>query len=263
MKRLAFLVLVAAAVCVPMMVKSDVVEQAVEYSSDGVVCEGWQAYDDSVEGKRPAVLIVHQWTGLTDYEKMRARMLVKLGYNVLAADIYGKGVRPDGMPECAVQSGKYKKDRALYRTRLTDALAVLKKDPRTDPSKVAAIGYCFGGTGVIELARTGADVLGVVSFHGGLDSPKPADGKEIKGEVLALHGADDPFVPEEDIAAFEKELKDAAVKYELIKYPGAVHSFTQKTAGNDNSRGAAYNKDADTKSWEAMKVFLQRLFAEG
>lgn len=247
--------------CVPLMVKSDVVEQAVEYTSDGTVCEGWQAYDDSVEGQRPAVLIVHQWTGLTDYEKMRAKMLVKLGYNVLAADIYGKGVRPEGMPECAVQSGKYKKDRQLYRTRLTDALAVLKKDPRTDPSKVAAIGYCFGGTGVVELARTGANVVGVVSFHGGLDSPNPADGKKIRCEVLALHGADDPFVSAEDIAAFEKEMKDAGVKYELIKYPGAVHSFTQKMAGNDNSKGAAYNKNADKKSWEAMKAFLNRLFA--
>ena len=262
MKRFVFLFLVVGAVLFPLLVKSDVVEEAVEYTSDGTVCEGWHAYDSSVEGKRPAVLIVHQWTGLTDYEKMRARMLVELGYNVFAADIYGKGVRPEAMSECAVQSGKYKNDRKLYRTRLNDALDLLKKDPKTDASKVAAIGYCFGGTGVIELARSGADVVGVVSFHGGLDSPKPSAGKKIKGEVLALHGADDPFVPAEDIAAFEKELKDAGVKYELVMYPGAVHSFTQKMAGNDNSKGAAYNKEADAKSWEAMKAFLARLFAE-
>lgn len=262
MKRFVFLFLVVGAVLFPLLVKSDVVEKAVEYTSDGTVCEGWHAYDSSVEGKRPAVLIVHQWTGLTDYEKMRARMLVELGYNVFAADIYGKGVRPEAMSECAVQSGKYKNDRKLYRTRLNDALDLLKKDPKTDASKVAAIGYCFGGTGVIELARSGADVVGVVSFHGGLDSPKPSAGKKIKGEVLALHGADDPFVPAEDIAAFEKELKDAGVKYELVMYPGAVHSFTQKMAGNDNSKGAAYNKEADAKSWEAMKAFLARLFAE-
>lgn len=262
MKRFVFLLLVVGAVLFPLLVKSDISEEAVEYTSDGTVCEGWHAFDDQVEGPRPAVLIVHQWTGLTDYEKMRARMLVKLGYNVFAADVYGKGVRPEGMPECAVQSGKYKSDRKLYRTRLNDALELLKKDPRTDASKVAAIGYCFGGTGVIELARSGADVVGVVSFHGGLDSPAPEDGKKIKGEVLALHGADDPFVPADDITAFEKELKDAGVEYELVKYPGAVHSFTQKKAGNDNSKGAAYNKEADEKSWEAMKAFLARLFAE-
>jgi dienelactone hydrolase len=259
MKHVVFLGLV---VLMPFLVRAEIVEKSIEYASDGTTCEGWHAYDDSTDAKRPGVVIVHQWTGLTDYEKMRARMLVKLGCNVLAADIYGKGVRPDGMPECAVQSGKYKKDRSLYRTRLKDAVAVLKGDSRTDPKRVAAIGYCFGGTGVIELARTGADVVGVVSFHGGLDSPNPEDGKKIRCEVLALHGADDPFVPQEDIAAFEAEMKGADVKYELIQYPGAVHSFTQKMAGDDNSKGAAYNKEADEKSWAAMKAFLARLFSK-
>ncbi len=123
---------------------------------------------------------------------------------------------------------------------------------------MAAIGYCFGGTGVMELARSGADIKAIVSFHGGLDSPTPADGKNIKCKVLACHGADDPFVPPKDVAAWEAEMKSASVDYKLIKYPGAVHAFTQKMAGNDNSKGAAYNAEADAKSWEAMKEFLAK-----
>lgn len=237
---------------------ADIKEQAVDYYSGDVACEGWKAFDASKTGKRPAVLIIHQWTGLSDNEKMRARMLAELGYNVFAADIYGKGIRPQP-PAAGQEAGKYKNNRALYRGRLNAALEVLRKDPNTDESRICAIGYCFGGTGVIELARSGAHIKGVVSFHGGLDSPTPADGKNITCEVLALHGADDPFVKAADLAAFESEMKAASVKYELVKYPGAVHAFTQKGAGNDNSKGAAYNAEADAKSWEAMKSFLSRL----
>jgi len=238
---------------------ADIKEQAVEYTSGGVVCEGWHAYDAALSGKRPTVLIIHQWTGLTDYEKMRARMVAELGYNVFVADVYGKGIRPQP-PAAGVEAGKYKSNRTLLRERLNSALDVLLNDANTDTSKVAATGYCFGGTAAIELARSGAPLLGVVSFHGGLDSPTPADGKNIKGKVLALHGADDPFVKAADIAAFEDELKAANVSYEIVKYPGAVHAFTQKMAGDDNSKGAAYNADADAKSWVAMKEFLAGIF---
>jgi len=238
---------------------ADIKEQAVEYTSGGVVCEGWHAYDAALSGKRPTVLIIHQWTGLTDYEKMRARMVAELGYNVFVADVYGKGIRPQP-PAAGVEAGKYKSNRTLLRERLNSALDVLLNDANTDTSKVAATGYCFGGTAAIELARSGAPLLGVVSFHGGLDSPTPADGKNIKGKVLALHGADDPFVKAADIAAFEDELKAANVSYEIVKYPGAVHAFTQKMAGDDNSKGAAYNADADAKSWVAMKEFLTGIF---
>jgi dienelactone hydrolase len=157
-----------------------------------------------------------------------------------------------------------RKPASTKRTGLSSAPAALKvlgEDSHTDASKIAATGYCFGGTTVIELARSGANVKGVVSFHGGLDSPTPADGKQIKARVLALHGADDPFVPAKDVEAFEQEMKAAGVDYKLIKYPGAVHSFTHKAAGSDNSKGAAYNAEADRDSWLQMKTFLAGIFA--
>ncbi|MFM7241630.1 MAG: dienelactone hydrolase family protein, partial [Opitutia bacterium] len=221
-----------------------IIEQPLEYKSGDVLCECWQAYDDAVAGKRPGVLVVHQWTGISDHEKEAARKLAALGYNVLVADIYGKGVRPQP-PAAGKEAGKYKADRALLRARANAALDVLGRDARTDAAKLAATGYCFGGTTVLELARSGATLRGVVSFHGGLDSPAPADGKNIKARVLALHGADDPFVPAKDVAAFEAEMKAAGVDYKLVKYSGAVHSFTHKEAGTDNAKGAAYNADAD------------------
>ena len=233
-----------------------IVEKPLEYKSGDVLCEGWQAYDDAVTGKRPGVLVVHQWTGISDHEKAAARKLATLGYNVLVADIYGKGIRPQP-PAAGKEAGKYKADRPLLRARVNAALDVLSHDARTDASKIAATGYCFGGTTVVELARSGAAIKGVVSFHGGLDSPTPADGKNIKAKVLALHGADDPYVPAKDVAAFEAEMKASGVDYKLIKYPGAVHSFTHKAAGNDNSKGAAYNADADKASWSEMEQFLK------
>jgi dienelactone hydrolase len=235
-----------------------VVEKPVEYKAGDVLCEGWQAYDDAVTGPRPGVLVVHQWTGISDHEREAARKLASLGYNVLVADIYGKGIRPQP-PAAGKEAGKYKGNRPLLRARVNAALDVLSRDARTDASKLAATGYCFGGTAVIELARSGATVKGVVSFHGGLDSPTPADGKHIKAQVLALHGADDPFVPAKDVAAFEAEMKTAGVDYKLVKYPGAVHSFTHKAAGNDNSKGAAYNADADRDSWFQMEQFLKTM----
>ena len=234
----------------------------VEYHHGTLTLEGWQVHDDTKSGKRPAVLVVHQWKGLSNYEKKRAEMIAQLGYNVFCVDIYGKGIRPTNPKDASAEAGKYKTNRALLRERVTAGLAVLKRHPLTDPLRVAAIGYCFGGTAAVELARSGADVAGVVSFHGSLDSPSPADGKNIKCRVLALHGADDPFVPQKDLDAFCAELRDAKVDWQLISYGGAVHSFTLREAGDDNSKGAAYNAKADQRSWEAMKSFFAELFGK-
>lgn len=234
--------------------------KTVEYKSGETTCEGFVAFDDSKSDARPGVLIVHQWKGLGDYEKKRARMLAELGYVAFCADIYGKGVRPAEVKDAAAQAGKFKGDRALFRQRLLAAFEELKKQPEVKPIYLAAIGYCFGGTGALELARGGAGVRGVISFHGGLNSPKPEDAKSIKGRVLVLHGADDPHVPPAEVTAFKKEMEDGGVVYDLVAYPGAVHSFTLWDAGSDNSTGSAYNKEADEKSWAAMKKFLEEIF---
>lgn len=240
---------------------AEVKTKVVEYKDGDTVLEGFVAWDSAAAGKStPGVLVVHQWMGLTDYEKGRCKQLAELGYVAFALDIYGKGTRPANVQEAGKQSGVYKKDRDLYRRRLNLGLAQLCTLENVAKNRIAAIGYCFGGTGAIELARSGADIQGVVSFHGGLDSPAPSDGKKIKAKLLICHGADDPFVPAADIAAFQAELNAAKVDWQMINYSGAVHSFTQPMAGNDNSRGAAYNELADKRSWIAMRDFFEELF---
>jgi dienelactone hydrolase len=233
--------------------------ETVEYKQGDTTLEGVLVYDDSLQGKRPGVLVVHQWLGLTAYEKRRAEMLARLGYVAFCADIYGKGVRPHNVQEAGAEAGKFKSDRALLRARVNAGLDVLEKNPLVDTRRVAAIGYCFGGTTVIELARSGADIAGVVSFHGGLDSPTPADGKNIKCKVLALAGADDPFQNPADLTAFESEMRDAKVDWEITFYGGAVHAFTQPDPGFVNA-GAKYNEKADRRSWQAMKDFFAEIF---
>jgi dienelactone hydrolase len=211
----------------------------IEYRDGDTALEGFVAWDDS-KTSSPGVLIVHQWMGCTAYEEGRAVQLAKEGFVAFALDIYGKGIRPANVGDAGKTAGIYKKDRELYRRRLQLGLEQLRSQPMVDKQKIAAIGYCFGGTGVLELARSGADIDGVVSFHGGLDSLKPAEAKNIKAKVMICHGADDPFVPASDIAAMQKEFADADVDYQMIYYSEAVHSFTQPMAGNDNSKGAAY-----------------------
>lgn len=245
---------------VAVVARAEIRIQTVEYRDGETVLEGCVTWDDSQAGKRPGVLIVHQWKGLTDYEKKRAEMLAKLGYVAFCADIYGKGVRPTTPQEAGATAGKYKTNRTLLRQRVNLALAQLRAQPLVDPARMAAIGYCFGGTTVIELARSGADLAGVVSFHGGLDSPTPADGGRIRTKVLVLHGADDPFVPAKDLEAFIAEMRDNKVDWQMVSYGGAVHSFTDWNSKGPNSGGAAYNEKADLRSWEAMKLFLSELF---
>ncbi len=182
------------------------------------------------------------------------------GYVAFVADVYGKGVRPANVKEAAAEAGKYRGNRPLLRARAQAALAVLRQQPNVLPDKIVSIGYCFGGAGALELARSGADVLGTVTFHGTLDNPTPADAKNIRGKVLVLHGADDPAVPRAAVLALEDELTKAGVDWEVDLYANTVHAFTQPEAGNDKSKGVAYNPEADRRSWQRMKDFLAELF---
>jgi dienelactone hydrolase len=230
--------------------------EAREYKDGNTVLEGVLAYDDAQSGRRPGIVVVHDWSGLGPDVKGRIEMLAKLGYVAFAADIYGKGVVPKNAGESAKLAGEFKADRPMLRRRAQAALDVLLADPHVDPKRVAAMGYCFGGGTALELARSGAPLRAVVSFHGFLDTPDPADAKAIRAKVLVLHGADDPFVPPAQVAAFEDEMRKAAVDWQLVKYGGAVHAFTIQGAGSDPSKGVAYNPEADRRSWEEMKTFL-------
>jgi dienelactone hydrolase len=236
--------------------RAEVKTVVVEYRHGDVVLEGYLAYDDSIQGKRPGVLVVHEWNGHNPYVRMRAEQLARLGYVAFALDMYGKGVRAKDAKEAAALAEIYKGDRKLMRARAAAGLDVLRTRPETDPARLAAIGYCFGGTTVLELARSGADLVSVVSFHGGLDTPTPGDARNIKGKVLVLHGGDDPYVPAKQVEAFQEEMRKGGVDLHFVSYGGAVHGFTNPEWGSDNSKGAAYNERADRLSWEEMKTFL-------
>jgi dienelactone hydrolase len=236
--------------------------EPVEYKQGDAVLDGYIAYDPGVKERRPGIVVVHDWMGVGDYVKMRAEQLVKLGYVAFVADIYGKGVRPKDAQEASQTAGKFRADRALLRARARAAVEELKKHSAVDVNRIGAMGYCFGGGTVLELARSGEPLAGVISFHGTLDTPNPDDAKNIKGRILVLHGADDPFVQAKDVQAFQDEMRKANVDWEFVAYGGAVHAFTQKGAGNDPSKGAAYNKKADERSFEEMKRFWKDVFGK-
>jgi dienelactone hydrolase len=235
--------------------EAKIVTKTIEYKSGDTVLEGYLAYDSSKK-KAPGVMIVHDWTGVGPYVKKRAEQVAALGYVAFAADIYGKGVRPQP-PESGKVAGSYKGNRPLFRERLIAGWNELKKQKMVDSTNMAAMGYCFGGTGALELARAGEDAKGVISFHGGLDSPKPEDAKNIKGSVLVLHGAEDPYVPEKEVKGFEEEMRAAKVDWQLVKFSDAVHSFTHPEAGSDPTKGAAYHEPSDKRSWSMMQAFLK------
>jgi dienelactone hydrolase len=234
--------------------------QEVEYEHGGTKLLGLLAYDDVVQGKRPGVLVVHEWWGHNDYVRRRAEQLARLGYVAFAIDMYGKGVQAKNVEEAGKMAGQFKNDRKLMRERAAAGLQTLKKQQQVDPSKVAAIGYCFGGTVALELARSGADLAAVATFHAALDTPNPADAKNIKGKVAVFHGADDPFVPPEQVHAFAMEMKDAKVDWQLVAYGGAAHSFTNPDVDRIGLQGAAYNRNADRRSWKAMQTFFDEVF---
>ncbi len=258
MKILLFMTLFAFAFA--FAAEAKVRTETVEYRDGDTVLEGYLAYDDAMKGKRPGVVVVHEWWGLNDYAKGRAEELANLGYVAFAIDMYGKGVRAKTAEEAGKLAGIYRADRTLMRRRADAGLEVLRKYPLTDTKRIAAIGYCFGGGVVLEMARAGNDIAGVVSFHGDLSNPNPADAKNIRASVLVLHGADDPFVKREQVDAFWDEMKKTSADWQVNIYSGAVHSFTNPASGNDPSKGIAYNEKAARRAWSAMKMFFGEIF---
>ena len=232
--------------------------------------DGDQTYEGSVsrpvklEGKVPGVLVAHDWTGYGPFTRARAEDLAKLGYVALALDLYGQGIHAKNPEEAAKLAAPFYQDPGLFRARARAALDELLKQPGVDPERIGAIGFCFGGATVLELARSGANVRGVVTFHGSLKTSQPAVPGAIKvKELLILHGADDPLVPPAEVAAFKKEMDGAGVTYKLIAYPGAVHAFTNPEAGNDPSKPTAYNAQAAESAYSEMRVFFAGLFDRG
>ena len=256
MKAIPFL---TALLCLTLAARAEIKTQTVEYTDGDTTLKGYLAYDDATAGKRPGVLVVPEWWGVNDYVKSRAQQLAKLGYVAFVADIYGDGfVTAD--PKVAGEKSGAAKEKGWLRSRGKLALEQLRKQERVDTANIAAIGYCFGGTTVLELARAGEELKGVVSFHGGLATPLPAKAGELKAKVLACHGAIDPFVPDQEILAFRQEMTVAKADWYFVAYGGAMHSFTNPGVDALGLDGAKYNENADKRSWQAMKDFFNEIF---
>jgi dienelactone hydrolase len=243
-------------------VSADVVEKKITYKQGQANLVGYQYSDTDFDEKSPGILLFSDWMGVNSFAKDRAKELAVSGVKVFVADIYGDGKVAKDQTEASQLATKFKSDRPLLRLRAQAALDALLKDPKVDSTKVGAMGFCFGGTAALELARSGAPLKAVVSFHGGLETPDKTLAKNIKGKLLILHGAEDPFVPPAEVAAFEEEMTKAKVTWELTKYSGAVHAFTNPDAGTDNSKGAAYNELASGRAFGAMSEFFSEEFAE-
>ncbi|MFD2600577.1 dienelactone hydrolase family protein [Flavobacterium suzhouense] len=231
----------------------------VTYHDGNQKLNGFASQPSKSLSKKPGILILPAWKGISNHSKETAEKLAGLGYHAFIADIYGEGNYPSNVEEAGKQSGKYKNDYKLYQKRISLALEQLVKSG-ANADNIVIIGYCFGGTGALEAARGGLPVQGVVSFHGGLGKDASRPNEPVKTKVLVLHGADDPYVPQKDIDAFQKEMKDGKADWQMVYYGNAVHAFTEKESGNDNSKGAAYNEKADKRSWSDFMVFLNELF---
>ena len=230
----------------------------VAYNDEIQKLNGFSIAPKKVSKNKPGILILPAWKGIDNHAKGSAEKLAKMGYTTFVADIYGEGNYPKNTEEAGKQAGFYKKNVDLYQKRIALALKQLIKSG-ANPDNIVVIGYCFGGTGVLEAARAGLNIKGVVSFHGGLGKDAARPNNPITTKVLVLHGADDPYVSKQEVDAFQQEMKDAKADWQMIFYANAVHAFTDKDAGNDNSKGAAYNEKAEKHSWQHMKLFLNEV----
>src|SRR6266496_2025869 len=223
-----------------------------EYQQDGTVLQGFIAWDDAGRGKRPGVLVVHEWWGHNEHARNQARRLAEAGYVGFALDMYGKGKVTTHPQDAQAFVNEVTKDPAVLAARFNAALEQLKRDPHVDTTRLAAIGYCFGGAVVLGMARAGADLAAVVTFHGALATQTPAQPGKVKARILVLAGGADPFVPPEQVEAFKKEMQAAGAQFEVVVYPGAKHGFTNPDAGSYGMDQLAYNAAADRQSWAAM-----------
>jgi dienelactone hydrolase len=233
--------------------------ETITYKDGNTTLKGFLAYKES-KTKLPVVLIVHEWWGLNDYPKMRAQQLAELGYAAFAVDMYGDGKVASTPDEAGKFAGEVRADLSKLRSRINAAYEFIKHDKRINPDKIAIIGYCFGGTVALELARTGVDLKGAVVFHGGLSTANPSETNNVKAKILVCTGGDDKFVPEKDILAFQDEMNKAKVDWQINIYSGAVHAFTNPKSGNNPASNVAYNENADKRSFEAMKQFFKEIF---
>lgn len=236
--------------------------ETISYTYNGVNLKGTLAYDDAQSGKRPAVMIVHEWWGLNDYVKKRATMLAELGYVAFAADMFGDAKTTDHPEDAGKMMSAVQKNVAEWRGRAEAGLQVLRGNPHVDPDRLAVIGYCFGGATALQLALSGADVKAAVSFHGSLPKITANDAKKIKAKVLICHGAMDKFISEETAQKFREALDAGGVNYEMCYYGGAVHGFTVPGSEARHIPGIGHNADADRRSWASMKRLFDEVFAK-
>jgi dienelactone hydrolase len=243
--------------------KADMKGEEVTYTSNGVTFKGYLAYDNNIEGKRPGVLVVHEWWGLNDYARQRANMLAELGYTALAVDMYGDAKQAANPDEAGKMSGMVMGNLDDAQARFEAALELLKNQKTVDPQHIAAIGYCFGGAVVLNMALRGVDLDGVASFHGILPTTAPAKPAEVKANVLVFHGADDQFVNKEQLEQFKLVMKNANANFDVITYPNAKHSFTVPEADANAKKfniPLGYNAEADKDSWEKLQDFFKKIF---
>ncbi len=251
------LIVMTAAVLTTSGASASVITKTVEYTHDGAKLKGFLAYDDAQKGKQPGVLVVHEWWGLNDYAKMRCKKLAEAGYVAFAPDMYGEGKTAAHPEDARKMSATVRKNVDAWRSRAQAGLKVLASQKNVDSAKLAAIGYCFGGSTALQLAASGADLKAIVTFHAALPKLTVADGKATRARVLICNGADDYFIKAEDIKSFKETFDKAGVKYEFVPYKGAVHSFTVPDAGKHMIKGMAYNKAADEDSWKRMLVLFK------
>jgi dienelactone hydrolase len=232
----------------------------IDYGHGDQPLEGFLAWDDAGGTPRPAVAIAHAWGGRSAFEEGRAIRLAEQGYVGFAIDMYGKGVRGSNPEENAGLMAPFLEDRPLLQARINESVSVLRQQPEVDAGRLAAMGFCFGGLCVLDLARSGSDVLGVASFHGLFAAPGNTAGNRIGAKVLCLHGYDDPMVPPQSVLDLAAELTDAGADWQLHAYGNTLHSFTNPDA-NDPAMGAVYDAAADRRSWAALLDFLGEIFA--